>query len=938
MPDLFTGVKSLFGRAPAVRGRALVDDSAPLILEWDGERMYQLAGKSLSTADDAGMWRRTGTAYRDIPATEVGYAQAYCAVVWLQRAADIRAHKVSELLHQGQVISKSSGKAIPDHPLMAALERSRKTFGKDIYRVWEYWRILTGQAFLLPVQGEVPGLPMLKTMFGFRVLNSLVTDVMVQRGQVLGFQYSGDDYLETYAPDRLIYDYTFNPFDDNLGKSMLSAVLDDMNIQRGVIVAAKNYIRRGMTARVVFAAKNATITKPDMDQLLADLKEQVVGPENAGRPLVLPAALESTVLNPPPPVDQQAYIRQAQQAAATATGIPLPLIVFEQNPYQLSPEQRIGLYDTTLIPEAQDMAYVVDMQLLPYFDSNPDHEFKLPVEEIRSNLIDPQQRAEMVKNRFHSGLMTFNQAQQSQGYEPLPGGDFYILPSGMVAVPQNQLANVNELTRQPQPMAFQAVPQLSPPVPTPQLPAGPGVQPIPAKASSVGTPAAYAILDLANDAQLIAYQHKVKQLFPDLDGIRWAMPGSFHVTLFHAPLISDDHLERIMRGLDENLLQPMTLKIGPLSTFENTPEKPLILPVEMTPELKRLQAALVKALDALEVPVSEYSQPAAYKPHVTLAYLDAGLQVPDVPDVLTVKTQTISFCRSGYSTIVSLPMAAEVVDAEPGEPETNLFSIPDAADELARWQKYVHNGTHRKRPFKALVIAPDIAGIIQSAVSEGGTARIERAFERARELLHEQALIQHDYSLLHMLKAYTDTRSQFVSAMLRIIRPAQQDESSRRQFAGAMRSTTNRFGLMAFRDGLTDGGFEGESLDNDMLTIYRAWQAETSEYITNFGSELFKEGGISENEVEIRAQLWANKTLDDIYFAGLRIAGASIPGTWRLGSTIDHCESCVERDGKTMTIDEWGKIGFPRDRRLACGGWQCDCDLFDKDGKRLGAR
>lgn len=935
MPDLFTGVKSLFGRTPAIRGRALVDDSAPLILEWDGEHLYQLAGKSLSTATDAGMWRRGGTGYRDIPASEAGYAQAYCSVVWLQRAADIRANKVSELLHQGRVQRRSDGEAVKDHPLITALERSRKAYGKDLFRAWEYWRILTGQAFILPVRGEVPGLPMLKTMFGFRVLNSLVTDVIVQRGQVLGFQYSGDDHLETYAPNDLIYDYTFNPFSDYLGKSMLSAVLDDMNIQRGVIIAAKNYIRRGMTARVVFAAKNATITKPDMDQLLADLKEQVVGPENAGRPLVLPAALESTVLNPPPPMDQQAYIRQAQQAAATATGIPLPLIVFEQNPYQLSPEQRIGLYDTTLIPEAQDMAYVVDTQLLPYFDSNPDHQFVLPVEEIRANLIDPQQRAEMVKTRLHSGLMTFNQAQQAQGYAPLPGGDFYMLPSGMVAVPQHQLAQVNELTRQPQPLALQAVPQLPA---SPQLPIGQGVQLLPAKASSVGTPAAYAILDLAEEMQLMAYQAKLKGLLPDVDGVRWAVPDTFHVTLFHAPLISDDQLQRVMRGLDRNLLQPMTLKLGPLSTFENTPEKPLILPVEMTPELKRLQAALVKALDDLEVPVSEYSQPAAYKPHVTLAYLDAGMPIPDVPDVLTVRANSVRFCRSDYRTVQALLLNTEIVDAEPGEAEAKLFAVPDAADELARWQKYIHNGTYKKRPFKATVIASDIAGVIQSAVSQGGTARIERAFERARELLHEQALIQHDYGLLHALKVYTDTRSQFVSAMLRIIRPAQQDESSRRQFAGAMRSTTNRFGLMAFRDGLTDGGFEGESLDNDMLTIYRAWQAETSEYITNFGSELFKEGGISENEVEIRAQLWANKTLDDIYFAGLRIAGASILGTWRLGSTIDHCESCVERDGKTMTIDEWGKIGFPRDRRLACGGWQCDCDLFDKDGQRLGAR
>lgn len=930
MPDLFAGVKSLFTR-PAMRARAA--DYGPLILEWDGERLYQVAGKSLSSAQDASMWTRSGTGYRDIPATEVGYAQAYVSVVWLQRAADVRAQKISELLHQGQVICKSDGRVIKDHPLFEALERSRKAFGKDIYRTWQYWRILTGQAFILPVMGEVPGLPMLKTMFGFRVLNSLVTDVTVQRGQVISIQYNGDDHIETYTPDQVVYDYTFNPFNDNLGKSMLSGVLDDMNIQRGVVIAAKNYIRRGMTARVMFAAKNAQISQPEMDQLVAAIREQASGPENAGRPLFIPSAMESTVLNPPPPVEQQAYKRDAQQAAASATGIPLPLIVYEQNPYQLSPEQRIGLYDTTLIPEALDMAYVVNTRLLPYFDSDPDHEFKLPVDTIRANLIDPQQRSEMTKNKLHGGLMTFNQAQQEQGYAPLPGGDFYLLPSGMVAVPQNQLAQVNELTRQPQPMALQAVPQIAP-NPAPQLPTGQGVQLIPGKAASVGTPAAYAILDFADDEQLRAYQDKLKTLLPDVDGVRWSAPATFHMTLFHAPLLSDDHLERVMRELDGNLLQPMTLKVGPLSTFDNTPEKPLILPVEMTPELKRLQAALAKALDALDVPVSEFSEPASWKPHITLAYIDSGIQPPDVPDILTVTTRTISFCRSGYSTIVALPMTAEVVDAEPVT-EAKLFSVPDAADELARWQKFVGNGTHRKRPFKAEIIPADIAFMLQGSIANDEPEQISKAFERARELLHEQAIIQHDYGILRMVKAYADTREQFVGEMVRIIGAAQKDESTRRQFAGAMRSSLRRYGLLAFRDGMNEVGYDPESLGDTELAAFREWQAEQSKYVTNLGAEMFKQG-ITENEVQLRAEMWADISLNDARLRGIEVGKSDQLLEWFLGEAERHCEDCPRLAGTVMTAKEWRESGIrPGSGHTECGPG-CKCGLKPTDKPRNG--
>ena len=120
--------------------------------------------------------------------------------------------------------------------------------------------------------------------------------------------------------------------------------------------------------------------------------------------------------------------------------------------------------------------------------------------------------------------------------------------------------------------------------------------------------------------------------------------------------------------------------------------------------------------------------------------------------------------------------------------------------------------------------------------------------------------------------------------------------------------------------------------------MFRAWQQETSEYVTGFADELFKEGGITDAEVPFRVNLWANKTLDDIYYTALREAGPHVEDTWKVDPDKDHCDSCVTRNGQTKTVEEWGKIGFPRDRRLDCGGWDCGCDIWDKNGNRLGAR
>lgn len=185
---------------------------------------------------------------------------------------------------------------------------------------------------------------------------------------------------------------------------------------------------------------------------------------------------------------------------------------------------------------------------------------------------------------------------------------------------------------------------------------------------------------------------------------------------------------------------------------------------------------------------------------------------------------------------------------------------------------------------------------------------------------------------------YEQTRANFIEVMRDLFQKAYDQSINRQTFAAQMRTRLSRFGLDAFMDGIAGDGEKPESLSPDQLTIYRAWQTETSGYITDVGEELFKREGITENEIDIRANLWASKSLNDIYYAGVRFGNPSKLATWHRGATEQGCGSCKDRDGQTMTIDEWGKIGFPQDRRLSCGGWRCQCVLFDEQGKLIGAK
>ena len=71
---------------------------------------------------------------------------------------------------------------------------------------------------------------------------------------------------------------------------------------------------------------------------------------------------------------------------------------------------------------------------------------------------------------------------------------------------------------------------------------------------------------------------------------------------------------------------------------------------------------------------------------------------------------------------------------------------------------------------------------------------------------------------------------------------------------------------------------------------------------------------------------------------GKASAKSNQPLTWRLGKTEEHCDTCAKLDGQTHRL-KWytARDYMPKKPGAAmdCGGWNCDCGLFDKDGKRV---
>lgn len=236
--------------------------------------------------------------------------------------------------------------------------------------------------------------------------------------------------------------------------------------------------------------------------------------------------------------------------------------------------------------------------------------------------------------------------------------------------------------------------------------------------------------------------------------------------------------------------------------------------------------------------------------------------------------------------------------------------------DLDRWEK-VARRKGREATFRSDMLPPIVAAFVALSLEDAETDADE-VFEAARSWLRETK------------RAYEDTRSGFVSALATLFKQAATEDVTRGKFAAGLRANLRKFGLMAFRDGMNSEDYDPESFSAKELAAFRKWQADASDRVTAVGAEIFRGGGISEAEAALRADMWANVTLRQIFFEGAALAAADKLKTWNITPGKDSCKTCISRNGVTLPYSKWKEIGLPGDYdALECRGMFCECYLTD---------
>lgn len=263
-------------------------------------------------------------------------------------------------------------------------------------------------------------------------------------------------------------------------------------------------------------------------------------------------------------------------------------------------------------------------------------------------------------------------------------------------------------------------------------------------------------LDLADAPALVQLQDGLKSSIPG--AVEWNTPDSFHITVVYALDVPAQTAAKLREMVKAAPVPDMQLKIGEPGVFNSGGGEGFAGPegyalhyrVTEDAGLKAYQAALYEAFKAEGVTLSEYSNPADYKPHVTMGYAREdfpAVQSVDVP--LTPHAVLYGFGDSTESVkaLAADPAGEPEPDPAPAEetPETvkiiagvdwgqpdgdrTAVTVQSAGDPLPVFEavsRPAETGPafmdRIKRTLKAL-------GIIRSTPAEIAQARIAEAFK-----------------------------------------------------------------------------------------------------------------------------------------------------------------------------------------------------------------
>jgi hypothetical protein len=187
-------------------------------------------------------------------------------------------------------------------------------------------------------------------------------------------------------------------------------------------------------------------------------------------------------------------------------------------------------------------------------------------------------------------------------------------------------------------------------------------------------------------------------------------------------------------------------------------------------------------------------------------------------------------------------------------------------------------------------------------------------------------------------KAWNMTRAAFMARFVDAVSNALAGQYTRRQFGVILLDRLRAAARDAYFDGLEAGGVVRADFSAEDLQALNQWLKEQSQYVNSFARRVYDQG-LSDAQVTLHANLWANKSLRGAYQLGEYSANRNGSYQWRLGDTDEHCRDCLRLNGQVHRLRDWmRKRWMPGSEKLECKGYNCDCQLVEVPGVKARGR
>lgn len=946
----------------------------PLFFFFDGQSFkgvtaHGTKGGALDPFSNYGM---TGAIIRPgkLQQNDWDWARAAVQCEYAFRAVEMVASDISAIPHG--VKRRSTGEIWPDHPLMEALGWARRTMHQDILGQWQKSLYVFGENYLYPIHNgfTLPGQSQ-PYYNGIQWLNPLVMEPVIQYSQLVGYDYTAYG-MERLKPHEVVLDKVSSMFDDIRGQSRISTALESINITIQVKrFTLQSFINDLRAQGVITGRQGSNLQQQDINSVVELLKAQ-----RESRLIGIPYQVEYTQIQHKWDDTQFKASEEALRAIAAALGIPLSVLgAWFSATYQSAPAQIEFYQNMVIFRECDRLKTYIDEVLMPYYDPYGEGEWFYDKDAAQSLTEDKVAKTNIVNSRQAAGNLTVNEARAKLGDAPIEGGDVLVLNGQLYTLAQlKQLSQQISAPLPPDPLTAAA----------PALPAGvedKAVEPT----EQPGMKSAFMGLTFPHHPDLIGLQNRVKQIVGE-GQCTWNEPGDFHITLMNAPAITDEQLSELVAALDGIDVPDMNLPVGSLGVFDNVGQHAVHFAIRRNGDLIDLQAAVHEICTELGIPMSSFSNPAQYKPHITMGYatdklsrmkyegklkvkpasfvLKSGdemlyektlgdvpppdpdpepdpkptIKAEELPAILQVAKRKFTRLTNGQTELEPLPEENALPPADPtieqeGAPVDNPVEVlgdtltPEPQTIEAEVLDELAAWQKKVKNAGAIKAADTFQNyLIRDEIAEGVRLALREAGEDKAAV---KAVFDNARELISF-KAIQSTRIDFEDAFSDLLADAMAGKVTRRQWTGRMRSMIETYGYKAYIDGLRDGGVDDDPDSDDSTTINGLVTAQ-GEYIRGLADKLFKdENTISTALADQKPAMWYNGSVKPFYSAGLLTADKNGMYTWVLGNTEEHCTTCKRLDGTKKRYKTWDKanlIAGTPGQATDCKGFKCECKL-----------